>query len=173
MAGVETARFFAHDSRPLQGTKQVVPIAAPPAGQDWTVRVPPGEQWWLITGRAQLVTSAAVANRVPAVQLTTDGTLTYEMQDGAAVVAATTVAYTVVCASSPVPVSHQGVRGIIHVPQLWLPSQATINSITAAIDVADQWSNINLWVERYYHTDQELQIHDQELVHEYLGRGDT
>jgi hypothetical protein len=158
MPPIESARFLAGIGRPLIGIKQAVPIANPAAGADWQTKVPGGEQWHILVGHYLLTTSAAVANRVINLQILIDGLLIWNVVDGTAVAASQTRTHNLLRSYAPSNTAASVTISNLPIPDVWLPPGATIGTITSAIDVADQYSQINLYVERFYLTDQELNI---------------
>lgn len=124
-------------------------VAAPAAGADWTYSCPGQGLQRIVALRALFTASAAVANRLPSLVLS-DGTDDY---------AASTVGTAITAGlASPVTTwpgasSFGPAAGPLGIPAptdgwLLLPGWS-IRTVTAAIDVADQWSAIFLWVVEY------------------------
>src|SRR6516162_1693189 len=83
-------RFLTTEARVLPGYKRPVAITTPAAGANWTVTVPGGRMWRPIAINATLVTSAAVANRIPGIQFQIYGVTTYVNDNSTAITASTT-----------------------------------------------------------------------------------
>lgn len=130
---------------PTGGPGQAVTatVANPAAGADWTYTVPAGVQLTLISVRAVLTTSAAVANRVPLLRVT-NPTAQIILDAGSPTTQAASLTYTYSwgagAQSAASPPSIQ-----IGIPQgLRVAAGATIQTVTAGIQAADQWSAITI-----------------------------
>lgn len=130
---------------PLTGAGQTAAstVANPAAGADWTYTVPAGLQQTLISVRAVLTTSAAVANRFPVLRITSPtGQILADVSALAAETASSTVTY-VWMAGAPA-------NNVNNVQQMSLPSglrllgSSTIQTITSGIQAGDQWSAISV-----------------------------
>lgn len=112
----------------------------PGVGLEVSETCPTGARWSLLAFEADLVTSAAVANRV--VQLTID--------DGAAIFARVSVNQNETASHTwrnsfqlGVPQTFDGTRFIVTTPlgcDLQIPAGGRIRTVTTAIDVADQYA---------------------------------
>lgn len=121
----------------------------PIAGSDWAITAP-GHGIWRVTALSALFTaSAAVANRIPTLRLSTSDGVVATAPGGAAITAglATTLSFFPGTAPS----------GAAGGPQLWaapndgwilLPGW-TLSPLTAGIDVGDQWSAIRFALTEY------------------------
>lgn len=128
---------------PWRRSRIVQGVAAPAAGADWSQTIPAGHLWRPFSVTAQLLTSAAVANR-QAVLVLGDGTNTFAFLSAPAVQAAsTTVVYTWADISTVLAL---GARQLAPLSDIDLPPGWTIGVATALLDVADQWSAIRLGV---------------------------
>lgn len=96
-----------------------------------------------------LTTSAAVANRVVGLNVAIDGLTWLATSTGLAQAASLTVPYTAFCATSSPAVSVAGVCLPWRDSGVLLRQGHVLSSVTAAIDVADQYSAIVLDVLRY------------------------
>lgn len=121
---------------------------SPAVATDWTVTVPDtGQMWKLVALHTRLVTSANAANRVVNVKVSDHaGNPYFEEGFDTAVTASLTVPITFT------PYVTGIVGGVSNAKRLVFPIPAgpylpgfTIASVTTAIDVADQWSQIQAW----------------------------
>lgn len=124
---------------PWRRSRVVVTIPAAVAGADWALVVPAGHLFVLHSLWAILTTSAAVANR--AVRLAFgNGDVTY-LEVPATVNQAASLGFRYSWLdTSPAAVLAPGV--LSNLPRLTLEAGWTVAPITAAIDVADQWSSM-------------------------------
>jgi hypothetical protein len=135
---------------PLDGRGWVVAVlvANPAAGADWVQTVPAGEQWIIRSVRAQLVTSAAAANRVPQLEVTDGaGHIVTLIPTTANQAASLTVGYNWFPEAQLI-----NFNGQVLLPfPLEVRAQPgfTIQSVTTAIQAADQWSQIVILAERF------------------------
>lgn len=126
-----------------------VPVAAPGAGAEWTVPVPSGAAWELLSVRDQLVTSAAAANRVATLRLRdADGTELWRIPPVAVQAAAATVRRSYLPAFGYSTAVEHETLGLPAGPQ-FLATGWQLGSITALLDVADQYSGIVLVVREW------------------------
>jgi hypothetical protein len=126
---------------------------SPAAGSDFTYTIPDaGGYYEIVAVRARLVTSAAVANRFVAIQVKdAAGTELWRAALDSAIVASKTVLFTF----APTTGSIDGGLTNTLVLNYPLPDgpylpRWTINSVTTAIDTADQWSQVAVWYRAYY-----------------------
>ena len=125
---------------------RTISIANPAAGADWSISVPAGMQWRLRSVRAQLVSSATVANRAVNLSLKDDAGNVIALLPAPAVQAASlTNSYTFAQGASALSV---GTSQSAAAPKdMVLGDSYTIASSTGAIQAGDQWSLIWLQVE--------------------------
>lgn len=116
-------------------------LANPAAGADWTYTLTAAGQLAAII--STFVTSAAVANRFPAVQIQDgSGHVLWQVQTPSAQIASLTHLYGL---GPQVGMNAAGNTVMLPIPPgLVLPAGAIVKSVTTAIDVADQWSNVVL-----------------------------
>lgn len=156
--GTLDARFLTYESRVLRGVRRTVSVTQPAAGANWSILVPGGRLWRLIGGNASFLASGAVANRNLGLNIRTSGipmNITFNstnVTNGQSVGASYTPSLTpivsgIINVSLPVP----------FVP-MWLEAGDELRSITGAIDVADQYSAIVLWIEEAFFSNQELPL---------------
>ena len=128
-------------------------IPAPAAGADFVVKVPgSGGIWELVAVRAQLVTSNQAANRFVAVVAKDGGANElYRCAFDTAIIASKTL----ICSFTPAVTSLVG--GVTNTLVLDFPLPTgpylpnfTIESVTTAIDGADQWSAVKVWWRGYF-----------------------
>lgn len=153
---IQPARFLSHTGKVLPGVRRVVQVPEPAAGADWTVTVPGGMQWYILSGTATLTTSATVDNRQPVITETVDGVTIWPGLQSLSFGASTTKVIPVLLDGGFV--SGAATEGDIFLaaPSNLLPPGTVIASDTALLQVGDQWSAISLWVEEVYVTDNQL-----------------
>jgi hypothetical protein len=128
------------------GTVQAVVGPNPAAGADWSVTVPGGQRWRLLSIRSILVTSAAVANREVQLAITANALVVALAPSGVAQVASETRHYTWYAAAAR-GAGAVSLNVTVPLPAVLLPAGATIETITQAIDVADDWGPPALLIE--------------------------
>lgn len=123
-------------------------VATPAAGAEWSVTLPGNQIWEVRSITATLVTSAAVATRRPSLVIDDQTTTFMRLVSGITSAASLTTVWSWVngydletgasgsAVTDPFPAD------------LTLPAGHRIRSVTAAIDVADQWSSIVVWGRR-------------------------
>jgi hypothetical protein len=128
---------------PWRRYRRVVTIPAPAAGADWSLVVPAGSVYSLISAYAELTTSATAANRGVRLQLGT-GDLTYlDLAPQAVQAASLTTRYAWVQGMASYSADNGQVLGL---PRLDLEPGWSIGTQTDLIDGADQWSAVSLLV---------------------------
>lgn len=120
-------------------------LPPPAAATDLSFIPAHGNRFVLTSLRAQLVTSATVASRVPHFQIVNaSGQVLHEITAPAAQTATTTITYDL-CARNGAPFQGSavvdGVAGIT-LPDLWWPAGTQIKTATTAIASGDQWGSI-------------------------------
>jgi hypothetical protein len=124
--------------------RQVVRGSVPAVATDPTVTVPAGHVWRVRAVYAELATSAAVANRSPRL-VVTDGVATFLSIPPVAVI---TASLTGRLAWLPGPGAYGAAAGQVNpIPELELQAGWVMSLVTAAIDVADQYTALALIVE--------------------------
>lgn len=153
---IQPARFLTDTGDILPGVSRVVKVPAPGAGNEWSITVPGGVQWKILSGRAQLVTSATVATRIPEIQLTSEGVDIGRYPCNVTVTAGVTsrVAFSQQLGTFT-PVAGV-VDGFIALPWFPLGPGDTISSLTTALQAGDVYDSINIRIAEYYFTNQQL-----------------
>lgn len=104
-----------------------------------------GDSFRLLTLRAELVTSATVANRYPHFQFVSpSGQVLHEVVPMTAQAASVTTFYNLVAASGSAN-EGSGVNDNVSslaLPDLWWPAGTTVRTTTTELQVADQWSGV-------------------------------
>ena len=154
--GLEPVRFLGKDARIVRGVKQVLPIANPGAGNEWSYTVPGGEQWFVYGGRATFQASGNAANRTPTVAIEVDGFRCFQVADATVIIANGQVFYSIYGSDSPAPVASANTTGMFGLPTFPISQGGVIHSVTVNLDVADTWLNVRLYVARVYLPDQKL-----------------
>ena len=156
MGTIQPARFLSHTGRVLPGVRRIVNVPNPAAGHDWLATVPGGVQWVVLGGMSTLVTSAAVANRVPSSVVTVEGFTVVSVLSGFGVSASNTNAFPIVTSTVLGVLTSETDQSFLLYPLTPLPEGAKIGVTTTGLAAADQWSTISLWVEEIYVTDPQL-----------------
>lgn len=125
---------------------KLVRPTAPGAGNDWSIAVPGGFRWDVVSLMATFTTSAVVANRFPVVYLS-DGTTTYLQQPSLGPCVASGVYYLNWQANGSAynPTGFQTWQNM-PLPCLTLPTGHVLSVATTNLDVGDAWSAIRLLV---------------------------
>jgi hypothetical protein len=125
---------------------RIIRATQPAAGADWTQTVPGQSTWALVSVCAQLVTSSAVANRVPVLKVT-DGTNTIaQIPEPVSLTASLTTTVTWMADGATTSTAITGASVIVNTPKLILPPGFVLSSVTSLIDTGDQWQNVNVTV---------------------------
>ncbi len=139
---------------PTEGPGWLYPYTQgnPSAGVDFSITVPVNARWKMRAGNAILTTSAAVANRVPGIAVTSSGRIVFEANPGVAITASESPNISWMPLS---PFSY--VAGLLFSnpipPDLYLTGNAAnpmnIVSQTGGLQAGDQWSVITLLTEEW------------------------
>lgn len=130
-------------------SREIVPVATPvpqpSAGSDWSLTVPAGVVWSVQTITAKLVTSSAVANRIPNLTITVNGVVAYNGMCTATVPGSSN--WLASWARGVGTDSEGGTyrNAIMTFPIIALPPQSIISMSTYNIQTGDQWSNIAIY----------------------------
>jgi hypothetical protein len=131
-----------------RGNFQISTLGTPAAGVDFSQQVAAGEQWILRGLHAQLVTSAAAANRVPHFQVT-DGAGNIAVDVSSLVNQAASLTFNYGAFNGG---QNQSFDSLVQMPlpfELRCQPGYIIKSLTTAIQAADQWSQIIMTTERF------------------------
>jgi hypothetical protein len=139
--------FLTNDTHVLEGVRRVVMVANPGAGADWSVTVPGGHQWRLIGGAGVFTTSAVVANRFSALQVSDSDGVFYFNGSTSAQAASLAITTVYVPSTALFPASLFGPRNLVPFSPTWLRPGDILAASTFAIDVGDQWTSVRLRVE--------------------------
>lgn len=129
-------------------------VANPAAGADWTVQFGPTARERIISANAQLLTSAAVANRIVRAQLLDGaGNLVYQGPPNQVIAAGVTAQVSISPATNQATTDTTSV-GIPLPPGPHLTNQtgasvASLKTVTLNLQAGDQWSNIRVLVEEW------------------------
>lgn len=134
---------------PVERNRIVVPVPSPAAGADWSVAVPGGVLWDVLTAKARLVTAVAAGNRVAALEVTDGTTLLFGIGGVTNQAASLTIDYSWLQEYATNGINPTGG----HVPN-WLPefplhAGYVLRSATQGIQAADQWSAVVLLVDEF------------------------
>lgn len=149
-------RFVSREGRVLPGVRRVVPIPNPNPATDWTVPVQGGRQWRIQGGSATLTTDATAGQRFVGLDVTLDGVRLHHLVDSVGVAPSTAAPVSIVAPAMAAATGDRTFAMAISAPDFWMPAGAILSSLTSAFGAADQWSNINLWVEELWVTDDQL-----------------
>jgi len=120
-------------------------LANPAVGADIVDPTETTDSFRLVTFRATLHTSAAVANRFPHFRFTDrNGTVLHDVVAPAAQTAGLTVVYDLAGTGNAQAFTTNAVDGLcpLPLPDIRFPAGTKFSSLTTAIDVGDQWSAI-------------------------------
>lgn len=127
---------------PVVGVQRRITIPNPAPGSDWSLTLPGGAYWRLLSLRAIFTASAVVASRIPR----------FQTLDGAAIINTTALTQSVAASAvqeyvlaKNVPIILAAVPGVPNqIPYLdwFLPAGYIIRASTFLIDAGDQWSAI-------------------------------
>jgi hypothetical protein len=124
---------------------------SPAAGADISLSVPNGVLWDVNSLTGLFTASAGAANRLVGFQIKNpDGQVVYRYQFATALVATNTCTFTFSEDYAAAPMA-QGNGLFVLGPQpkgLLLPGW-TFGTVTSAIDAADQWSGVTVWIEEW------------------------
>lgn len=128
------------------GVPKTYTITQPAAGAEFTRTVPGEGAWYIQAIRFTFVTSAVVATRVVQISIT-DGQLEYaRVLSTAGQGASTTGQYTFAPYVSAATQGAAGFSALLPFPVLLLDPGSVLTTVTAAIDVGDQYSSIRMRV---------------------------
>jgi hypothetical protein len=128
---------------------KIVTGADPAAGQEFSVTVPTGEVWEVLSLEATLVTNATAASRY--VQIIIDNGTTEFARVGSPVAqaASQTILYTASPLVGAMPSSAPSNAMVMNLPvQLLLPGYR-VRSVTASLQTGDNWGAPVLYVVKY------------------------
>lgn len=119
-------------------------IATPAAGAEFVVQPNTVGHWRILSLIFTLATSAVVANRNVSFSVTDGTTRTFKQVTAANQAAALSFDYTAYAQATPTVVVNNTV--VMQLPEggLWLPKGWSLTSLTANLDVGDQYSGIVL-----------------------------
>src|SRR5215471_958286 len=131
----------------ITGERRIINVAAPGAGNEWSLTFGAGFFWRLLCGQSTFTASAAVANRFPGIQIS-DGNVNLATIDTQAAIVATTVAtVTYVPTYATIETAASAPNVVVGVPPIWFEAGFIIRSSTVGRDVGDTYTLINLWFE--------------------------
>jgi len=159
--GAKDHAFWAAPEMTLRATQELVRVprpghyglreqrirtqAAPAAGVDIVATVPATNRWKLWTLSASLVTSAAVANRVPHLVITDgQGNTAYNCPANQNQVAATTIRYSV--GAGVFAVTFDNAYVFVAPVEMDMLQGWTIGFLTTGLQAGDQWGVMGLFV---------------------------
>jgi hypothetical protein len=128
------------------GFTRSVTISNPAAGANWSITVPAGAAWVLLSARATLATSVTVASRVPDLRVQDgSGNTLLDAQAGVAQTASLTDAWN--WAPGNVTATVLSAVNLVALPTAFrLNAGWVIQQVTTGLQAADQWSAIALSV---------------------------
>lgn len=132
----------------LVGIQNIVKVTTPAAGADWTYTLPAGYFYRIVGGSALFTTSAVVANRFAALQVTDGVNVLYTVPNPNAIVTTLAVALTYSQAGVTAYVAGTKPNGNVPAPSVWLPPGYIVSSYTSNIDVSDTYTKVVLWLEQ-------------------------
>lgn len=128
---------------------RAIPVPTPAAGSDWSLTVPAGVIWQVLSVRAQLVTDAVVATRVPSLDfVTADGTIVVRHPVDSTKVASVSAFFDWMVGYGD-HINEGGVVGLSMIADFPLLAGWAVKTTTFAIDAGDQWSGITVAVREW------------------------
>jgi hypothetical protein len=120
--------------------------AAPAAGADLQITVPTAARWRLVCFRATLTTSVAVANRLVSLTVDDGATVYFESPSGISLAASLSNIYNFSDSSGYMTAAGFAKSNGPIASNLFLTGGHRINTLTTAIQAADQWSSAQFQV---------------------------
>lgn len=137
-----------HDHQDVPYVKSVV-VTQPVVGAEFSLSAPGQGSWRVLSLRAHLLASAAVATRVPTLLVTSSDGIVAQLVGTGSVAAGAAADWSAFSGSA-------NVAGATAVHNWSFPTDGvlllpgfTLSSLTAAIDVGDQWSLVRALVVEY------------------------
>lgn len=147
---LEQALSFLHALRVHNARWLIYPrfvsIAAPSVGTEWSVNIPGGTSWILVTSVATLVTSAVAGNRAPSLVLDDTSTVVARLPSANVQAASLTNRHGWVRGFDDAAQAANAVDFTAGLPMAPIPPNTRLRTITASLDAGDQWSAIGLYV---------------------------
>jgi hypothetical protein len=131
------------------GTLRVLGPTTPAAGADFTFSLAAQERMRFVSFRGQLVTSAVAGNRSVSIVCDDSANIFAESVSNFAHAPSITNTYN---AADSLPYVNVPFNLRTQQPigsNMWLPKTGRIRTVTAGIDVADQWSNVTILVQYF------------------------
>lgn len=149
-------RFLTWESRIVRGVRRPLNIGNPGAGNNWSVNVPGGRLWRVIAGTCSFTASGVVANRNVGLNMQLQGLPMFVNYNATAVTNGQNVSPVYMPGDAVAPAAT--INGILPVPfvPVWLRPGDTIRSITANFDPGDTYTQIVVWIEEAFFTDEQL-----------------
>ena len=126
-----------------------LPVPKIAAGADFSFTVPVGLLWNVVSISALFTASAAAANRIPAFFVKNEAGTTVYTYNVATLTANQTGTFTFSEDVVSPATFATGTKMLEPMPSTWLPSLWSFGVTTAAIDTADQWSGLAVWIQEY------------------------
>lgn len=147
MSTVEV-EYLGDQVRLVERVPDVVQVATPAAGADWSIHVPNGELWDVLSIRGLLTASSQAANRAVNVIYTTGEVEYMRSAVGTLIVASKAAVVSFIAdISAPVAVGLT-YQGALPPHKSYVPGGHYIKSATEAIDAGDQWSAVAIYCHR-------------------------
>jgi len=149
--------------------QEIRPVANPVVGTDLVIPAANGQDWRVLGVRATLTASAAVANRTVTAVADDQTNIGLQIPTGITQVATIVTTYVWVAGLSFAPAAVVANIISLTLPDLILPTGWRFRTLTAGLDVGDQWSGVTIYIERMDEppwrnlltgTDEEEAMHD-------------
>lgn len=145
---MSTQEYLGDQVRLVERVPDIIPVPAPAAGVDWSIHVPNGELWDVLSIRGLLTTSSTDVARVVNVIYTT-GEVEYLRSSAASAIAKSLVAVVSFVSELSPPVAVGLTRmGGLPPSRSYIPGGHYIRAVTEAIDATDQWSAVVVYAHR-------------------------
>lgn len=153
---IQPARFLTGTGQIRPGVQRVVSVKKPAVGIDWTQQVPGGVMWRVNTIQATLAINISSAVESVEVQYTVNGLNVGKFQSPTTPTAGATVTLAAAIGQNlPSAFPDPNILAI-WMPDILLPAGSKIASTCPSLGITDQWSNINMFIDEYYFTDEQL-----------------
>jgi len=138
--------------------QRVITLPAPNAGSDWSITVPGGYLWRIISLYTSFATSSQTADRQPSLRIYAGATLIGEVKLCVSLSASASATFLVTPTSSPAYVVVDTLYRTGIPRNILLSAGYQLASSTANIQTSDQWGNIVLVIHEYVVGAQEPRI---------------
>lgn len=145
---MSVTEYLGDQLRVVERVPDVVLVATPAAGADWSVHVPNGELWDVLSIRGTLTASSQAASRVVNVTYTTGDVEYMRSPIGTAIVASKVAQVSFIAGIAATVDVGLTYLGALPPHRSYVPGGHFIRSATDAIDAGDQWGAVAIYCHR-------------------------